>query len=160
MLKIIEKPSPLMQKALQKFEQGVTAGKILANKKLKNGNVKIEYTETAGNLHAIDKIITKPYKTLRTRFIYDGKKLQRWIISEKTPNGEIKHKLMNTINSSSGEIFLPNRTFYTYSGHISNPKNIIKYGCGQKVSKDEFDNAIRFIRQMNAFKNYSIRLLI
>ena len=155
MLKIIEKPSPLMIRAIQKLESGAKTGEKLSEKHLNKGDVNIVFAETYDGLYALDKIVNTTYKRFKTRFIYDGKKIKRWIMTENTPHGEIRHKVLNSHKISSGELRLPDRSLYLYTGFITNPLSITKYGQGQKVSKEEFDYAINFIRRINAKKAYS-----
>ena len=145
MLRIIEKPSPLMQKALEHLKKGAKIGENLAQKSLKNGNADIIFAEKCENLFALDKIINTANKSYKTRFIYDGEKLKRWTIIENTPAGKIKHKVLNSPQKSSGEMYLDG-TLYNFSGIITNPKNIVKYGKGQRISQEKFLQAVNYIR--------------
>ena len=148
MLKIIQKPSPLMQNALANLKSGAKKGERLAQKTLKNGSSEILFADKFDNLYALDKVINTPYRNFVTRFIYDGEKLKRWNIIENTPIGNIKHKILNSKQNSSGEMRMPDKSLYLFSGIITNPKNIVKYGRGQKVTQEEFLRALDYIRHL------------
>ncbi|MBO6087480.1 hypothetical protein J6P92_03935 [bacterium] len=154
MIRVIEKPSPIMVKAIEKLKNGEKIGELVSLP-LKNGEIKIINSENCYGLYALDKVVTTPNKVIKTRFIYDIKRLRRWRIDEKHRRGEIRHKITSNPPNSSGQLYFKDRTMYTFSGTINAPKDIRKYGTGQKVSQKEFKEAVDFIRQSSASKAYS-----